>query len=129
MSLFEHYSSGVPLFLPSKRFYKELIQSNKAVMSSYNTTKYWRRGQQPPALNATTELDWWLDRCDFYDPANMPLIYYFDSWDALRQMAETFEYPMETLEHSRQHLRDRQATIEGMWRTLLDPVIKNKNVQ
>jgi hypothetical protein len=129
MSLFEHYSSGVPLFLPSKRFYKELIQSNKAVMSSYNTTNYWRRGQQPPALNATTDLDWWLDRCDFYDPANMPLIYYFDSWDALRQMAETFEYPFETLEHSRQHLRDRQATIESMWRTLLDPVIKNKNTQ
>jgi hypothetical protein len=126
MSLFEHYSSGVPLFLPSKRFYKELILNNKAVMSSYNTTNYWCRGQQPPALNATTDLDWWLDRCDFYDPTNMPLIHYFDSWDELSHLIDTFEYPLDTMESIQQHLFNRQSIIESKWRALLDPICHKK---
>ena len=133
MSLFEHYSSGVPLFLPSKRFYRELLTSNQAVLSNYNTTNYWQNGNShkdiPEALLETQSVDWWLDRCDFYDPRNMPTIHFFDSWDELRHFTETYDNDNDTHEAVKQHLDERQKRIEDQWKTRLDSLLLKSNLQ
>jgi hypothetical protein len=119
MSLFEHYSSGVPIFIPSKAFYKDLILSNKAVMCSFNTKNYWT-GVIPKYLEETTNLDWWLDRCDYYDNENMPMLHYFDSWDHLIEQLNTFQLTMETYAEKRRHLEERKTWVFNQWKLLVE---------
>lgn len=112
MSLYEHYSSGVPLFFPTKAFYRSLILANKAVMASFNSGNYDTRH-----LPETTALDWWLDRCDFYDPEWMPGIHYFDSWEDLaRRIAEPITVSQKDA------IASRRARIEAEWRRLMQTV-------
>lgn len=112
MSMFEWYSSGVPLLFPSKAFYRQLILSKKAVMASYNGGNYYMKHFHFP--EATT-LDWWLDHCDFYDPEWMPGIHFFDSWEDLAAMLKdgVFEPTTESLDK-------RRARIEAEWRRVME---------
>jgi hypothetical protein len=111
MSLFEEYSSGVPLLIPSKPFYKSLILSGKAVMASYNSPNY--RMDFPE----TQSLDWWLDRCDFYDTENMPGIYYFNSWEELHELLQRDAF--EPMEEHVEIRRQREERIESQWKRLI----------
>ena len=128
MSLFEHYSSGVPLYLPTKRFLKELIETKQWVFLSYKSHCYWNTGrmQIPSALKDTLSLDWWMDRCDFYDPENMPMLHYFDSWDALRVYTETDADAAGAEMNRWTWLAKRQGAIEAQWRRLVDPLVEKK---
>ena len=132
MSLFEHYSSGVPIFIPSKNFYKHLILSNKAVMCSFNTKNYWT-GMIPNYLEVTTNLDWWLDRCDFYDKENMPYVHYFDSWEDLTQQIHQFQYSEEAYAKKQEHLEKRKEWILNQWKKIMEktfPILMvNTNVE
>lgn len=118
MSLFEHYSSGVPIFMPSKQFYKDLLLQNKAELGSFNTKNYWS-GIIPSALVKTTNLDWWLDRCDFYDRDNMPYIHFFDSWDELTTMLTNFTWTKEEHDEKMAHLTQRTEWILNQWNTII----------
>lgn len=119
MSLFEHYSSGVPIFIPSKTFYKHLILSNKAVMCSFNTKNYWTN-QIPSYLKETSNLDWWLERCDYYDNENMPYIHYFESWDDLTQQLHQFQITKEAYDEKRDHLEKRKEWILNQWKQIIE---------
>jgi hypothetical protein len=119
MSLFEHYSSGVPLFIPSKHFYKQLILSNKAVMCSFNTQNYWTN-KIPIYLKDTTNLDWWLDRCDYYDNKNMPYVHYFDSWEDLTQQIHQFQFSKEAYAKKQEHLEKRKEWILNQWKKIME---------
>lgn len=119
MSLFEHYSSGVPLFIPSKTMYKDLILKNKAVMNSFNSKNYWI-GMIPSVLLDTTNLDWWLDRCDYYDSQNMPYVTLFDSWEDLTGKIKSFSWKEGEYEQKQLHLEERKQWILKQWQMIME---------
>ncbi len=91
MSLFEQYSAGVPLWLPSRAFYETCIRTGAMRFGSVYTLKC------PPDFNdALHDLSFWLDRADYYDAANFKYIRFYDSADDLLRQLETFnETPAE----------------------------------
>ncbi len=79
MSIFEQYSSGIPLIFPSINFYRNLAREGIVVPQS----RYWLHGtnnQYPGYLKPAIEgdwVDWWLSRADFFNHLN--IVNYFDS--------------------------------------------------
>lgn len=82
MSIFEQMWAGVPLFFPTKRFYKEcIINGTMDFISMYNS---WD-------LNINeTDIDKWLSFADFYI---YPIFYYYDSFEDLYNQLESFSDP------------------------------------
>jgi len=119
MSLFEHYSSGVPIFMPSKDFLKDLILSKKIEFGSFNTKKYWQ-GLIPKNILETTNLDWWLERCDYYDKENMPYIHLFNSWEDLKEQLENFSLTVDFYTLKKVHLEQREKWILGEWKKIME---------
>ncbi len=86
MSLFEQYSAGVPLWLPSRRFYSECIRDGCMKLISVYGRAY------PAPLKETCAADFWLDRADFYDSENFRYVRFYDSpADLLAQLASFSE--------------------------------------
>jgi len=89
MSLFEQYSAGVPVFLPTKRFLKECINNGQM-----NLISIYNNGIVPDSIRETlgdsvTNIDFWIDRADYYDSENFKYIYHYDSiQDLTTQLAE-----------------------------------------
>jgi hypothetical protein len=84
MSMFEHFSAGIPLFFPSKVFWKSIstIQSMSA---------YWG-STVPPELSEFRDMSTWIDRSDVYGTFVSPNTHYFDSFEHLFHLLESFEY-------------------------------------
>lgn len=116
MSIFEHISSGIPLFFPSPDFLKELWQSRRAAFRC----NYWRacvKHQMPTYLTATKEYDFWIERGDMYDLSG---VYYFDSFEDLHQTIHNFE---DTLYDTRmRYINQRKDTVLARWREILDDI-------
>ena len=82
MSIFEQLFAGVPLFFPTKRFYKEcLIHGTMSFISCYNK---WNSGI------TQDDFDIWTGAADFY---LFPYMYYYDSWEDLFQQLSSFTDP------------------------------------
>ena len=76
MALFEQYFAGVPLFFPSKKFYKECIQNNTApFIVRYDT---WTDLGKNIYILPSHEIDIWLKGADYY---NFKYINYYDSFE------------------------------------------------
>lgn len=84
MSLFEYFTAGMPLFLPSKTYLKEA----KTLVSMF---WYWD-DRAPPELQEFQDMSWWIERADFYSTLQSPNTYYFDSFEHLIQLLESFQY-------------------------------------
>lgn len=79
MSIFEQYWAGVPLWFPTKEFYKDCICEAKMEFASP-----YDLGEEDPI--SEPELDAWLERADFY---RLPYIRYYSSYaDLETQLAE-----------------------------------------
>ena len=93
MSMFEHYTAGLPLFFPTKRYMMEHcgIQSVSA---------YWG-DKLPECLSEFRNKKVWVDNADFYEVFSSPNIYYFDSISHLFELLESFEWKDDSsiLEH------------------------------
>lgn len=83
MSVFEHITSKIPLFFPTKRFLKELWSSKSANC----ICDYWK-GNIPPHLEETRSYDFWIDRADYY---GIEGYYYFDSVRELFELLTNFK--------------------------------------
>jgi len=97
MSLFEHYTACIPIYVPNRSFIKELMADYPAeVLSQLSFSQVTGR---PAArrnggldLNDTSDeavVDWYLDRADFYDREWMPHIRQFESWEHLDDLLAT----------------------------------------
>jgi hypothetical protein len=85
MSMFEHFTGGLPLFFPSKSFWKsksETLTSN---------AWYWAE-DLPEDLRHFQTPDAWIDLSDVYLAFQSPNTYYYDSWEHLIHLLETFQY-------------------------------------
>jgi len=109
MSLFEQYSAGVPLWLPSRRFYESCIRAQAMPFGSIYGPVC------PPGLAEKRHaLEFWLDRADYYDADNFRGVRFFDSAeDLLRQLA-VFQ---ETEEERRARIGWLTARRDAVWTT------------
>jgi len=100
MSIFEQYTAGVPLLLPTKRFAKKLYFENNILFSELNFNQVLHMPPvgtlMPQYLNLdlnnyTSEqvVDFFLDRADFYDKDFMPSINFFDSFEELIELTNS----------------------------------------
>ena len=107
MSIFEHISSGIPLFFPTKRFLKELWANKKAHFQS----DYWKvfnNEDTPSYLSETQSYDFWLDNADYYEDIKA---HYFDSFDELIRMIDVFSED----EDRSTFLEERKQKVFGDW--------------
>ena len=94
MSIFEYYTSNMPIFCPSKDFMKELYKKyqnyvlteltwNRTFGLSSGSIIDCDRNNDPNNYNNFDIMDNWIDFSDFYNQDWMPHIVYFDSFDEL----------------------------------------------
>lgn len=106
MSIFEQMWAGVPLFFPTKRFYKEcIINGTMDFISMYNS---WGT----PICEA--DIDKWLSFADFY---TYPIFYYYDSFEDLHKQLETFNDSKK--EERIQWIEQSKKDILEQWKQIL----------
>lgn len=107
MSMFEHYTAGMPLFFPSKSYMLQKcgIQSVAA---------YWK-SDLPDELSIFKHKSTWVDLADFYEVFKSPNIYYYDSFTHLIELLETFEWKDDNT-----ILESYKCDIRNKWITILE---------
>ena len=84
MSMFEQFTGGMPLFLPSISFWK-------TTSNIQNVSSYW--GEHTPVdLEEFQSSEYWLSISDLYDALASPNTHIFDSAEHLNSMLESFVY-------------------------------------
>lgn len=109
MSIFEHYSSGIPLIFPSKRLLKEMWESGTNKLQSISA--YWGR--------ETLDKDYWLNNADFYDEENMKYVYFFDSPAELFRLLDNFNEPEEVFNARMEWIEKRKNAAIGKWKNIV----------
>jgi hypothetical protein len=66
----------------------------------------------------THDIEWWIDRADFYDEENMPHIIYFDNEDDLNEKIQTVDFN-QVSNQMESFNRIREQTVKDRWETLL----------
>ncbi len=107
MSIFEQYSSGIPLFFPSKKY----MIDNCSIQS---ISAYWNNNI-PDNLSLFKNKEIWINLADFYTTFRSPNIYIFDSIEHLFLLIENFEWKDDSYE-----LNAYKDTIKNDWKMLLD---------
>ncbi len=116
MSQFEQYSAGVPLFFPSKDYYRKSILDKR-----YPFGSIYFRGIAPALLaEAVRSLDFWLDRADFYDNENFKYVHFYESPEDLIQKITNFNETDRELAERRQWLNSRKEAALEAWKAIID---------
>ncbi len=112
MSLFEQYSAGVPLFLPSPEFYWKCIQDGSMRLGSIYT-------QTAPAhlTDVLRNAGFWLARADYYDAENFKGVYFYESREDL--VAKITAFRDTGRDERRAWIRKRREKVLGDWSALL----------
>lgn len=115
MSLFEYFTAGMPMFLPSRAYWK----ANPQIQSM---SAYWG-DEVPPELEELRDLSTWIELSDIYHTFQSPNTVYFDSIPHLFEQLETFTYtPEGAFRESYRH------QILDAWRNLLRPLLSRPSV-
>ena len=96
MQMFELSAIGMPVIIPSRKFLISLIDDypNEGIMSEMSLLDVYKLSTEnlsngdPNNYNSNLYLDYWLDRCDFYDKDLMPNIIEIDSFEELPELDE-----------------------------------------
>jgi len=94
MSIFEYYTSNIPIFCPSKELMMDLYSKySDQVLSELTWNKIFNippgsviecnRNNDPNDYSNIEIMSNWIDYSDFYNTEWMPYITYFDSFDEL----------------------------------------------
>lgn len=87
MSMFEHFTAGIPMFIPSKTYWK----ANPNIQSA---SAYW--GSRPPlSLEPFKSEEFWIENSCLWETLASPNTIVFDSLEDLAHKLETFEYTPE----------------------------------
>lgn len=129
MSIFEQYTANVPLFLPSKKYAKELFYQNK-IFSDLTFYKINKMNEpddinNPNSLRNPEILDKWIDTCDFYDTENMKYIQYFDSPRHLEGLLKTVN-TKEISNNMAAHNVMRRQSVYNNWQEILTSIKSSK---
>jgi hypothetical protein len=106
MSMFEHFTAGLPMFLPTKAYWK-------AHPNIQSASAYW--GSNPPSTLSEFKYDeYWIENSCMWETFASPNTVFFDSIDDLIHKLETFEYTPEG------DFRERRIeSVKLFWRQLL----------
>jgi len=115
MSCFEHFTAGCPLFFPSKTFWK----SRPAIQS---ISAYWGN-DLPPEFAPLSKPEDWIELADMYEAFQSPNTYYFDSYEHLIHLLETFQY-VEDRQFREAHIR----RVRQEWAQILAPMASRPRV-
>lgn len=132
MSIFEHYTAGVPLLFPTKRFSKELYTESfdhgtSAYLHQLSFNRIKNIGNKSLLApkyskidlndySSEEVLDIYLDLADFYDEELMPAINYFDSFDELDTLTQR------NIKFSPDNRKDRKELIYSKWKNVLEKI-------
>ncbi|WP_020528956.1 hypothetical protein [Flexithrix dorotheae] len=120
MSILEHYAANVPLFLPSKNYLKELINSNAIhFQSSYDPDSHPEN--LDIALNHDKWVNFWVERADYYDEENMKYITYFNSSDEIHDVLNEVN-SQEISEKMKEWNIERSKKIIDCWSSLTSKI-------
>lgn len=112
MSLFEYYTAGVPMFFPSPEFWKSIANND----TLYSMFWYWD-DRLPEELSELNDLNGWIDRSDVYSILQSPNTYYFNSYEHLFQLLETFEYKDDQLMR-----KSHVESIKKQWKLIFQTI-------
>lgn len=114
MALFEQYSAGVPLWLPSKAYYRRCVLDERMPFQSI-----YAQVTPAPLVEILNSIDFWLDRADYYDTSHFAGIHYYESReDLLRQLSSFDDAELERAVRS-SWLAIRQEHVYAAWAELL----------
>lgn len=113
MSMFEHFSAGLPMFLPSKEFMR---RSHRLISNE----GYW--GDALPEELRSCDANFWIDRSDMYTTFFSPNTFYFDSVPHLFELLRTFQYTDDRV--ARQQYIDN---VKNIWRSWLKHLFPSNN--
>lgn len=129
MSIFEQYTSNIPLFVPSKDFLFKLYKDRRqGILKEISWNSDYNResksfidynGVYDPNdyLNFEGVYDW-LQYADFYDTEWMPYIIQFDSFEHLEELVETID-TNEISNKMKEFNKIRKELIYNKWDKLL----------
>lgn len=125
MSIFEHYTANIPMFIPSKRYAKELFYQNN-ILSDLTFYKIHKVPEpedidNPNSLRNPKILNKWLDTCDFYDEENMKHIQYFDSPNDLNRLLRTVDVK-DISNNMAKHNVLRKESVYARWQEILTSI-------
>jgi glycosyltransferase involved in cell wall biosynthesis len=113
MALFEQYFAGMPLFFPTKEFYKKCI--NDGVIG------FIVRYDKPGEILPDEELEKWLKNADYY---NLKYINYYSSFEDCVSKVEAFK---DTDKDARlQHIEGVKKDSLDKWKKVIDEYLMNK---
>jgi hypothetical protein len=110
MSMFEHFSAGIPLFFPSKKYMTDSY-------SIQSVSAYWGYNL-PEYLKIFNDKKIWLDRSDFYLVFQSPNVHYFDSIPHLLHLLESFVWvnDIDIIDKYRKEIKEK-------WIDILRPIL------
>ncbi len=127
MSLFEQYSAGVPLWLPSRRFYTDCIRKGtmRLQILDYQSFGSVYGLVCPPGLkDIRHSLDFWLDRADYYDADNFRGIRFYDSTEDLITQLSVFHETEEERKARLDWLAVRRDAVWTKWAGVLQEFLR-----
>ena len=131
MSIFEQYTSNIPLLFPTQEFLLELYKNNYDVLKEVSWNELmnmpsgsfinYKKEYDPNNYKNVNNMGHWLQYADFYDENWMPHINYFNSFNELNDMVNDLNFN-EISEKMKSFNETRKIKIYKMWENL----IKNK---
>ena len=132
MSIFEQYTSNIPLFFPTPEFLMQIYKDNKySVLKEVSWNNYFNTTSKsiidypgkfdPNDYNDHTAVEHWLQYSDFYDTEWMPHITYFSSFEELNRLVDEVDVN-EISAKMKSFNESRKSKIYEKW----DILIKNK---
>lgn len=136
MSIFEQYTSNIPLFIPTKELLFDIYKTKKYnVLKEVSWNNYfnqhsrsfinYNRQYDPNNYLDLDAVEYWLQFADFYDSNWMPHIVYFSSLEELNSLVDTVNVN-EVSNKMKSFNQERKQKIYGMWNTLINKINKSK---
>jgi hypothetical protein len=132
MSIFEQYTSNIPLFFPTREFLIELYAEKKySVLKEVSWNNYcgeasksyikYNGKHDPNDYNNNESVMEWLKYADFYDEQWMPYITYFSSFQELNSIVNTVN--VDKISNNMKVFNEsRKSLIYKKWNTLLSKI-------
>ncbi len=133
MSIFEYYTSGIPLFCPSEEFMIDLYSKyGNQVLSELTWNKTFGtkkpgssiecdRSNDPNRYDNIPIMSKWIKYSDFYNKDWMPHIVYFDSFDDLGKRLEETDL-MDIHSKMMEFNKTRKKDIYSLWTKTIEEI-------
>jgi len=131
MSIFEQYTSNIPLFFPTFDLLSEMREkySRYGVLSElswnqvfgYSPCSALEITPDPNRYTNNEEMMQWVRYADFYDEQNMPFLQYYESFEHLQHILRHVDTESISLK-MKEHNRLRQREVYAKWQKVLEDI-------